>query len=244
MTKALTIGILECWTNRPEWMQHGDFADWFPPFLRKADPGLQFRVYHAHQGDLPENVTDCDAWLLTGSAASVYEDLPWQTDLAEFAVEAAKLHPVIGICYGHQLLHAALGGKVGQHDAWGIGVHRYDVVAQPGWTAHAPTGFRLLASHQDQVIQPARDSLIYAQSPFCPVAVTQIGDTVLTFQAHPEMTKALARDILPARRAEQGGADTDRAIESLSSDLDDLTAAHWIVDFITHVHATQSETFA
>ena len=78
----MIIGILECWTNRPEWMEHGDFADWFQPFLRKADPSLGFRVYHAHQGDLPQTVSECDGWLITGSAASVHENPAWQAPLA------------------------------------------------------------------------------------------------------------------------------------------------------------------
>lgn len=231
----MKVGILECWTNRPEWMHHGDFADWFVPFLRKADPDLTFRTYRAHHGELPDTPTGCDAWLITGSAASVYEDLPWQADLTAFLHDARAQRPIIGVCYGHQLLHHIFGGTVSKAAGWGIGVHRY--AADPSLGA---TELRLLASHQDQVRRAAPGSLVLASSDFCPIAATQIGSDVITIQPHPEMTVPLARDVFTVRRDEQGAEVTDTALASLKTPLDDGIVARWMVSFIenfkTHTH--------
>ena len=97
-TSPLTIGILECGTNRDQWMDaHGDFADWFKPFLLKAaNPSLEFKVFRAHLDDLPTSVDEADVWLITGSPISVYDEPVWQTNLIKF-LESALRKPVIGI---------------------------------------------------------------------------------------------------------------------------------------------------
>lgn len=232
----MIMGILECWTNRPEWMAYGDFADWFPPFLRKADSDLTFQTYHAHHGELPETPTGCDAWLITGSAVSVYEDLPWQADLVAFLRDARGQRPIIGVCYGHQLLHYAFGGTVNKATGWGVGVHEYTADPKLGVSELC-----LLASHQDQVTQAAPDSRVLASSAFCPIAATQIGADMISIQPHPEMTVALAREVFAARRDEQGNEVTDAALASLDTPLDDVAVARWIVSFLRDFETVKRE---
>lgn len=235
----MIIGILECWTNRPEWMAHGDFADWFPPFLHKADPELEFRTYRAHKDDLPDTPNVCDAWLITGSAVSVYDDPPWQSGLAAFLKRARGIRPLIGVCYGHQLLHHLFGGQVDKAANWGVGVHRYDV-QEP---IAGMTRLHLLASHEDQVTRPASGSRVLARSAFCPIAATAIGDDAITIQPHPEMTKDLAREVIAARRDVQGDEVTDTALASLGLPLDDRAVARWMVGFV-RAFADQSRKVA
>jgi GMP synthase-like glutamine amidotransferase len=227
------IGILECGQTPADWIEeHGEMADPFPPFLRRADPSLTFKVYKAHGHQLPASFDECDAWLVTGSPHSVYEHHAWQAGLAGFLAQAAQQRPVVGICYGHQLLHEALGGKVERGACgWGIGVQRYELHEVPAWApAVEPLdAFRLIALHQDQVTQPAPGTRVLAGNTFCRLCITTIGDNVFTIQAHPEMTRKLARDIYEDQRGKQGDELTRRAVQSLDGDIDDLAAARWIL---------------
>jgi len=232
------IGILECGRNKSEWLRdHGGFADWFPPLLQPVDPALRFAVWRADLGELPDGPGACDAWLLTGSPVSTYQDLPWQQALSAFVVEARDHRPIVGICYGHQHLHAAFGGQVEKAAQWGAGVRSYDIVQQPPWpsedqAARAEGELRLVALHQDHVTRPAPGTQVLASSPDCPFAVTLIGANVLTFQPHPEMTPAQAAKIYDLHRNDMGDALWGRARTSLDTPRDDRLAARWIVDFV------------
>lgn len=232
------IGILECGQTPADWIEeHGEMADPFPPFLRRADPSLLFKVYKAHRHELPASLDECDAWLVTGSPHSVYEHHAWQEPLARFLARAAQHRPVVGICFGHQLLHDALGGTVVKEaGGWGIGVQRYELHDVPAWAPSEEPGaaFRLIALHQDQVAQPAPGTRVLAGNSFCRVCITTIGDNVFTIQAHPEMTRTLARAIYEEQRDKQGEDPTRRAVQSLDGAIDDLAAARWILAFIAH----------
>jgi GMP synthase-like glutamine amidotransferase len=231
------LGILECGRNKPEWLEeHGGFAEWFPPLLNVIDPTLTFKVWRADQGELPDRVDACDAWLLTGSPASTYQDLPWQRGLSAFVVETKDVRPMIGVCYGHQHIHAALGGTVEKAAQWGVGITRYGIDARPEWLkdtlAKDVEEFRLIALHQDHVTVPAPDTRVLASSPQCPFAITLIGSDVLTFQPHPEMTPEQAAKIYDLHRGDMGEAHWSAAQQSLRGDRDHQLAARWIVDFI------------
>ena len=232
------VGILECGQTRSDWLQeHGEMADPFPPFLHRADPSLTFAIYKAHKNELPARPDECDAWLVTGSPLSVYEHPAWQPGLVSFLVDAARHRPVVGICYGHQLLHEALGGKVEKAaDGWGLGVQRYELHEVPQWVPgnEARDAFRFIAFHQDQVTTPAPGSRVIAGNSLCPSCVTTIGDNVFTIQAHPEMSRKLACDIYEDQRTTTGDDLTDRAVASLSGEIDADVAARWILAFIKH----------
>lgn len=232
----MLLGILECGRNKPEWLaEHGGFADWFPRLLCVSAQRLQYRVWRVDQSELPMEVTECDAWLLTGSPTSVYQDLPWQVELTRFVRSAVPHRPLVGVCYGHQHLHHALGGKVAKREDWGVGVQRYEVSTRPEWLNDEPAaseGFELIALHQDHVVEPAEGTQVYAGNADCPLAVTQIGDNVLTFQPHPEMTPDQAALIYALHRQDMGEDYYRRAIASLALPRNAHRAADWIVRFL------------
>jgi GMP synthase-like glutamine amidotransferase len=232
------IGIFECGQTQSDWLQeHGEMADPFPPFLRQVDPSLVFKIYKAHRGEFPQRADECDAWLITGSPSSVSERPVWQDQLAAFLVQAVQQRPVVGICFGHQLLHDALGGAVERSaKGWGVGVQTYGWQAMPDWAPESgeAQGLRLIAFHQDQVTKPAPGSQILAGNAFCPVGITTIGDNALTIQAHPEMTTRLARALYEIQRPQLGDTPTDEAVQSLGGDIDARQAAQWVLAFLRH----------
>jgi len=228
------IGILTCGQNDPAWLaDHGDFADWFISFLRCADTTLSFRTFRAHENDLPAMADTCDAWLVTGSVAGVYDHLPWQAPLGAFLMEAARRRPVIGICYGHQLLHHLYGGSVDKMPTWGLGVHRYAIDTLPDWAPDQDRqSLRLIASHQDQVTSPAPGSRVLGGNDHCPIGMTEIGRSIFTMQLHPEITPDLARKVFMHRRALQGYALTETSLASLAGDRDEDLARRWVIAFL------------
>ena len=114
----MRIGLLECDHVAERYLPiAGDYGDMFGRWWRDADPDAEVVRYDAHRGVLPERPDECDAWLCTGSSASVYDDEPWIDGLADFvrAVHVARV-PLVGVCFGHQLLAHALGGRTERAD--------------------------------------------------------------------------------------------------------------------------------
>jgi GMP synthase-like glutamine amidotransferase len=147
----------------------------------------------------------------------VNDDLGWirtALDLARAVV--AEERPALGVCFGHQLLAHALGGRVERASGgWGLGARVYETVRPLPWLSSAAPDLTLIASHQDQVVEAPSDAVIWSRAPYCPVAGLAIGERAWTLQAHPEFTPDVSRILLERRRAEVG----DRAIEEARATL-------------------------
>lgn len=230
----IKLGILEVGENRPNLVpEHGTFAEWFIRLFSRVSKDIDFRIFKAFRGKLPGNVEDCQAYLISGSASSVYDAEPWLEGLGRFVIDAARSVPIVGICFGHQLLHQLYGGTVVKSEkGWGIGIHNYSVHEHRSWMSPPVSTLRLMASHRDQVTQQAPNSRTLAGSTFCPVAMSEFGDNVMSIQPHPEMTRALAKEVFKIRRDQQGHKVTETAMASMNNPLDDGVAAEWIVQFL------------
>ncbi len=230
----IKLGILEVGKNLPDLVpEHGTYAEWFIPLLSQASRDIDFRIFEAYKDELPSGVESCQAYLITGSASSVYGDEPWLEGLGRFVMDAARSVPIVGICFGHQLLHQLYGGTVEKSEkGWGIGIHDYPVHERRSWMTPAANALSLVASHSDQVTRPAPNSRTLASSTFCPIAMSEFGDNVMSIQPHPEMTRALANEVFEMRRDEQGHDVTDAAMASMNNPIDDGVAAYWIVRFL------------
>ncbi|MFT7059750.1 MAG: GMP synthase-like glutamine amidotransferase [Pseudorhodobacter sp.] len=159
----------------------GTFGDYSSMFTRLLDGhGFTFQSWNVVDLEFPADVTQADGWLLTGSRYGAYEDAPFIAPLEAFIREAyAKAVPMVGICFGHQVIAQALGGKVEKFaKGWAVGAEAYDFEGET---------LNLNAWHQDQVVVLPADAKVIARNDFCENAALLYGDRAFTVQAHPEI---------------------------------------------------------
>jgi GMP synthase-like glutamine amidotransferase len=229
------IGILE--TDRLSEAlrkQYGSYGDMFQNLLHSVDKRLALPRYQVTESVYPENIDDCDAYLITGSKSSIYDDKPWIKHLQEYVITlAGRQKKLIGICFGHQLIAQALGGQAQKSEkGWGVGLATSAVYVSKPWMDPAQETFALITSHQDQVTALPPDAELIAGDEFCAYASYQIGDHILTFQGHPEFTPEYARQRMHDRREIIGEQRYQQGMASLNQNADDLLIANWIINFV------------
>lgn len=155
----------------------GEYPEMFAKLL--DGNGFTFRTYAVVKGEFPASATECDGWLITGSRHGVYEDHPWIPPLEQLIRDAFAAHvPVVGICFGHQIVAQAMGGKVEKFaGGWAVGPTEYNFDGQ---------SVTLNAWHQDQVVTVPEGAKVIATNDFCANAALLYDDRALTIQAHPE----------------------------------------------------------
>lgn len=214
-----------------------DYPAMFRQLLRAADPELEFETISVIRGESLPDPASLQAILITGSPAGVYDDDPWIAPLKEFIRRAADAGvPQIGICFGHQVMAEALGGKVVKSEkGWGIGRHTYKVQACPDWTGgDCPQSVSVPVSHQDQVVALPPGARVIAASDFTPFAALDYGETpAISFQCHPEFDPKYSAALYEIRKGRPlAEAAVDAAIQSLGAPLDNMRLGRWIARFI------------
>lgn len=193
-----TIGLLVCGAFSEKIMKkyEGDYEDFFINALKQANPDLSFKVFYAFKEQYPEDVSLCDGWLISGSKNGVYENLPWMLWMQDFIRQAyEQAIPMVGICFGHQIIGQALGGHVEKSTkGWGLGFSRYQLNEQLGEIT-GPS-LDLYAIHQDQVVRLGPNAKVLASSDHCPHAVVKYENVALTFQPHPEFSVQFEQDLI------------------------------------------------
>ncbi len=211
---------------------HGTYPDMFQRLL--GEDGHAYRTYAVDAGEWPERLEDADAYLITGSSSGVYDPEPWIPQLIDFLRGARGQVPLLGVCFGHQVMAEAFGGKVIKSPkGWGVGAHDYAVAAREPWMEDV-AALRLPASHQDQVVEKPPAAMVIAASDFTPFgALAYPDDRAASIQLHPEFEPAYAIDLIEARR---GSRYTDEQADAgiASYDLPDDRArfGRWMSRFL------------
>jgi GMP synthase-like glutamine amidotransferase len=215
----------------------------FQRLLSASAPDTQYRIYDLTQGVFPGSLDECGGWLFTGSKWSVYDDLDWVRGALSLVV---RLHesrrPTVGICFGHQLVAQALGGRVARAtQGWGVGVHTAHIEPGRAWMVPWAAQLSLIVSHQDQVMALPEGATVLAHHDFCAYDMLQIDEHILTFQGHPEFSKELSNALMERRRERLGEATYQRGIASLSEGTDEGVAARWIIRFLARANEASAD---
>lgn len=187
----MRIGILQCGQSPAQLKR--DLGDYPDMFVRLLDGrGFDFTTWHVEKMAFPDDIHDADGWLLTGSRHGAYEDHAFIPPLEDFI---RRVHdagvPMVGICFGHQIIAQALGGTVVKHPGgWAVGAQDYDFGGQP---------VTLNAWHQDQVVALPPGAQVAGRNAFCENAALIYGDRAFTVQAHPEFGDAFIQGLMDTR---------------------------------------------
>lgn len=215
----------------------GDYGELFIDLL--AEPGQDWAVHDVEHGSFPEQPEAWAAFVVTGSPASTYDDTPWVRELERFLRGAlARGTPVLGICFGAQMVAQALGGRVGPNPAgWELGVVDVTLTeagrAFPG-LSDAPQPLRLLQTHADIVTELPPGAVHLGQSPRTPYEIFHVGPRALCLQGHPEMDRETVRELVEKRMA-RGllGPDVgEPALASLSAEPHRPFLQDWLRRFL------------
>jgi GMP synthase-like glutamine amidotransferase len=186
----MKIGILQCGhLDKKIEEKHGTYHEMYSTLL--AGHGFEFEYYMVVDNQFPSSVDECDGWLVTGSAHGAYDELDWIGHLEEFIRQSYEKNvPIAGICFGHQIMAQALGGKVEKYSGgWSMGHTQYALTQDDSYV-------ELLAMHQDQVVETPPQARVIASTEFCANAGLAYQGSALSFQPHPEFTPQFMRDLI------------------------------------------------
>jgi len=232
----MKLGILETdHLNHDLLGLFGSYGEQFTKLLHQVDPQLAIECFDVVALNYPQNIDQCDAYLITGSKFAAYDQVPWILTLQDY-IRKLNNHkkPLIGICFGHQLIAHSLGGLTQKSKkGWGVGLSRVKVRKQQEWMIDFQNQFSLLVSHQDQVVKLPDKAEIIASNDFCMYAALQIDKHILTFQGHPEFSKTYLKALMHKRKDSIGEITFNRAVSSLKNGTNSILIVRWILKFLT-----------
>ena len=233
----MKIGILKCdSTNEHFREEHGDYQDWYKSLFQSVEPSLEFETYDVILGEYPKKLQENDVYLISGSRYGANDGDKWIDDLEIFVLELEhQKHPLIGICFGHQMIAKALGGKTElASQGWGVGVQNYQKILTERWMEPDLEQFSILSFHKDQVTKLPESSVLIAEIYFCPYSAYYIGEWLISFQGHPELTKDYVRALLHHRENILGQEVLESGLKSLEQQIQPKIIAKWILNFFNN----------
>lgn len=215
-----SIAIILCGRTVPAVREsRGDFDQWFARAL-----GAPCTVIEADRGEALPAPKSLAGAVLSGSPSMVTEREPWSLALESWCRTAHGSLPLLGVCYGHQLLAQALGGRVADNprgtEVGGRRIELTDAATTDPLFRGLGRALTVFESHTQSVLAPPHDAAVLGRNEHDPNQALRMGATTWGVQFHPEFDALITAGYLQARRAayEQQGLDVDRLLHSLVDD--------------------------
>jgi GMP synthase-like glutamine amidotransferase len=214
--------------------QFGPYRKMFETMFDGTGHGFTYDMVAVSDGEPLPDPSDLEGIVITGSAAGVYDDLPWMDPLRAFIRDGyGRKTPMLGVCFGHQIMADALGGDVRKSEkGWGLGRHSYGVSKRPDFMRNAPGMLAVACSHQDQVIAPPAEAEVILSSDFTPNAgLVYRNGAALSFQPHPEFDDDYTIALAELRRGKAPDTVVETALASIAKPSNSGDVAGYIGQF-------------
>lgn len=216
--------------------QFGAYAPMFERMFAGAGADFSYEAIRVMDDEPFPDADRLEAILITGSAAGVYDNhLNWMDPLRAFIRDAyAARTPMLGICFGHQIMADALGGDVRKSEkGWGLGRHVYEVKQRPGFVSGDLPEFAVACSHQDQVIVAPDEAEVFLGSEFTPNAgLVYRNGAAISLQPHPEFEDDYTLALAELRRGKAPDEVVEAAIASVSQPSHSREVAGYLGAFL------------
>ncbi len=193
------------------------YVSMFKQLFRSVVPEANFQVFRAMDRDLPATIEQNVLYLITGCNRSVYEQEPWILALLDWIRKAAAAKAfLVGICFGHQAIAQALGGKVEKYaGGWGVGIRASEILDSNLRRFFPSPQMHLLYNHHDQVSSLPTGAVVLASSSFCRYEAIRIGQNIFSFQGHPEYTPFYELHLLHNHAEQEATEVKERAMQTI-----------------------------
>ncbi len=235
MMKRIKLGILQ--VNHDKSVEVGDAfpddAHRFRDLFDALDQRFQYRVYMTIGGELPQDIDEQDAYLITGSPLSVLDKHIFSDKLTAFIKQCdANKKKLVGACFGHQAIALALGGKVMRSSTgYNIGIEKTQFIEHRSWMVPAQESLSMHVFHEDQVCEVPPGCVLLGSSENCKVASFSKGNHILTTQAHPEFTNPFMSCVLSSMENHLDANVREKVQASLQNPQNGSVFASWCSNF-------------
>ncbi len=233
--KKINLGILQVNHDKSE-----DIGDKFPDDAHRfrnlfddLETRFKYKVYMTIGDELPKDINEQDAYLITGSPLSVRDDHSFSKKLYEFIRNCDQnKKPLIGSCFGHQAIAVALGGIVSKSSIkWNVGIEKTKFENFMPWMK-PKNNLSLYVFHEDQVSVMPDDCKLLGSTQNCPISSFSKGNHIFTTQSHPEFDYTFMKTIVEKYKDILGTKIFDQATKSLSNHVNGNTFSLWCENFI------------
>ena len=233
--KRIKLGILQ--TNHDKSVDVGDAfpddAHRFRDMFDEQDDRFSYRIYMTIGGEVPQDLDEQDAFMITGSPLSVLDHHIFTDDLMDFIrrCDAAK-KPLMGACFGHQAIAVALGGKVEKSpDGYNVGIEETVYQTKRPWMTPNRDRLPMYVFHEDAVTELPESCDLLGSTENCKNASFAKGDHIFTTQSHPEFSNAFMSCVLRSAESAIPAQGRKAAWDSLETPEEGHIFGLWTTEF-------------
>ena len=204
----------------------------------------RLQVVNAFHGETLPDPEACLGVVITGAHCMVTDNLPWSLQIEAWIPSLVEREvPLLGICYGHQLLGRAMGGHVGFHpsgkEVGTVAIRLRAESCNDPLFAKLPPQFPVHATHAQSVLTLPPGAVLLAENDFVPHHAFRLGHCAWGVQFHPEYNREVMRDYITAQA--EGLTKAGQDVSALLLNLQETPAANSILATFAQL-ATKGES--